>query len=304
MANNFLMTAGVGLICGVVGAAGYFYFLGPKSNDSAEPEQTESHSGKQAVKKKKSEFSGTQTVMESNSHGAAWIPGFTSQEDAETLKKQIANLVRRFDGLTERVDRMTRPKDETPPVLHTLQIKMEELARAMDEVSMLPAKVRRNDSRVETLREEIRTLRSRVEALTGGAARIETPALASPRANTAVAAPQPKSDIEDGGPQMDLGISLLQRGQYVSAREVFERLQNADPRDARVWYFAALATGLSTGKWDGDAKKFADEGIELERKSSPSTADVDAALATRVPIEGVPWLNSLRRRALTAKTKP
>jgi TolA-binding protein len=299
MMKNLLMTAGVALICGVIGAAGYLYFLGAKPEESpSSQKKPDSGSAQEATEKKKSGFSGTQSVMESNSRGASSIPGFTASDDADTLKKQIADLMQRVDGLSARVDRMTRPKDETPPVLHTMQIKMGELARVMDEVASLPAKVRHYDNRLETMQEEIKTLRSRIESLTGGRVEGLNPNLALPRQSSAAA--PPATDNQAESPTMELGITLLERGQYVSAREVFLRLERAQPRDALVWYFGALATGLTSGDWNGEAKQFVEKGIERERAGTPPTAQIDAALATRTPIQGEPWLNSLRRQALNA----
>ena len=188
MMKNLLMTAGVALICGVIGAAGYLYFLGAKPEKSpSSQKKPDSESAKEATEKKKSGFSGTESVMESNSRGASSIPGFTAADDADTLRKQIADLMQRVDGLSARVDRMTRPKDETPPVLHTMQIKMAELARVMDEVASLPAKVRYYDNRLETMQEEIKTLRSRIESLTGGRVEGLNPNLALPRPSSAAA---------------------------------------------------------------------------------------------------------------------
>jgi len=233
MMKNLLMTAGVALICGVIGAAGYLYFLGAKPEESpSSQKKPDSGSAQEATEKKKWGFSGTQSVMESNSRGASSIPGFTAADDADTLKKQIADLMQRVDGLSARVDRMTRPKDETPPVLHTMQIKMGELARVMDEVASLPAKVRHYDNRLETLQEEIKTLRSRIESLTGGRVEGLNPNLALPRPSSAAA--PPATDNQAESPTMELGITLLERGQYVSAREVFLRLERAQPRCAGV----------------------------------------------------------------------
>ena len=67
-----------------------------------------------------------------------------------------------------------------------------------------------------------------------------------------------------------------------------------------MWYFGALAAGLTSGDWNGEAKQFVEKGIERERAGTPPTAQIDAALTTRTPIEGEPWLNSLRRQALNA----
>ncbi len=299
MMKNLLMTAGVALICGVIGAAGYLYFLGAKPEESpSSQKKPDSESAKEATENKKSGFSGTESVMESNSRGASSIPGFTASVDADTLKKQIADLMQRVDGLSARVDRMTRPKDETPPVLHTMQIKMAELARVMDEVASLPAKVRYCDNRLETMQEEIKTLRSRIESLTGGRVEGLNANLALPRPSSAAA--PPATDNQAESPTMELGITLLERGQYASAREVFLRLERAQPRDALVWYFGALAAGLTSGDWNGEAKQFVEKGIERERAGTPPTAQIDAVRVTRTPIEGEPWLNSLRRQALNA----
>jgi chaperonin cofactor prefoldin len=302
MMKNILMTAGISLICGVVGAAGYSHFFGPKSADaSAAKNKPDSKSVKASDGKKKSSFSGTESVMESNSRGASSIPGFTASEDADTLKKQIADLMERVDGLSARIDRLSRPKDETPPVLHTMQIKMGELARLMDDVSSLPAKVRHYDNRVESLQEEIKTLRSRIESLTSDKSEGSNSKRASP--DKSGAAPEAIKDQAES-PTMELGVTLLERGQYASAREIFMRLELAQPRDARVWYFGALAAGLTSGKWDGEAKQFVEKGIERERAGTPSTAEIDAALATRKPITGESWLNSLRRNALNPNRAP
>ncbi len=102
---------------------------------------------------------------------------------------------------------------------------------------------------------------------------------------------------------MDLGISLLERGQYATAREVFLRLQAAQANDARVWYLSALAEGLTSGDWKGEARKLAERGLECERAGHPSTAQVDAALATRTPIKGQDWIASLRSRILSVSDR-
>ncbi len=299
MMKNLLMTAVVGLLSGVVGAAGYTHFFGAKPEESGSAEQKPVTVSKGAPEKGTSAFSGTQSVNESNARTASSIPGFTASDDADTLKKQIASLMERIDGLSGRIDRLSRPKDETPPVLHTMQIKMGELARVMDDVASLPAKVRHYDNRLESMQEEIKSLRSRIESSPGG--RGEVDGKASPSRPKASASPASETTES---PSMALGVTLLERGEYASAREVFLRLELAEPRDARVWYLGSLATGMATGKWDGEAKSFAEKGIERERAGTPPSAEIDTLLATRSSIKGVPWLNSLRRKSLEPNRAP
>ncbi len=270
MMRTLLVTAGVALLCGVIGAMGYSYFFGSKTDNSSS-EQSESKKDSSS-KKKSSGGSNEESGKESNSQTStsSSTPGFSSAEDADTLKKQIMDLMQQVDRLGERVDRMTRPKDETPPVLHTLQIKVGELAREMDELAALPAKVRHYDNRLETLQEEIKNFRARIESMQNSS---------TPTAAAGLDLPPRTGAISSGAgslgdnPTMELGISLLERGQFASAREIFQRLQLASPNDARVWYLSALAEGLTSGDWDGQAKRLAERGLERERRNAIDRTD-------------------------------
>ncbi len=191
MMKNLMITAGVALLFGVLGAVGYSYFFGSKSNDSSSDQsKSKNESGsKNQSKSKQGSGSGSskESGKESNSQSSnsSAIPGFTSAEDAETLKRQIMDLMQRVDRLGERIDRVSRPKDETPPVLHTLQIKMSELTREMDELASLPARVRHYDNRLETLQEELKTIRGRIEAVQEGSPRGGTPGITLPPGDSA-----------------------------------------------------------------------------------------------------------------------
>lgn len=305
MMKNLLITGGVALVFGVLGAMGYSYFFGSKSGGSSSEQskgKSESGSKKESSSKKSSGGgSGKESGKESNAQAAtsSSIPGFTSAEDADTLKRQIMDLMQRVDRLGERVDRMSRPKDETPPVLHTLQIKVRELAREMDDLASLPAQVRHYDNRLETLQEDLKTLRARIESMQGGSVAGTTPGVTLPSGKSA------HGSVGESGsstnPTLDLGIGLLERGEYATAREIFLRLQAAQPDDARVWYLSALAEGLTKGNWQGEPQRLAEKGLECERAGNPPTADIDAALATHTPIKGEDWIASLRRRVLSVR---
>ena len=62
---------------------------------------------------------------------------------------------------------MTLPTDATPPALRKMQIKMSELTHAMAEVAAVPAAYRQYDNRLETLKEEFKTLRERIDDRAG-----------------------------------------------------------------------------------------------------------------------------------------
>ncbi len=169
MTKNLLITAGVALVCGVIGAMGFERFFGPKSEgSSSNHSQGKSGSGSKKESGSNEKSAGGESKesgKESNAQAstANSIPGVSSAKDADMLKQQIRDLSQRVNHLRESVDSVTRPSDETPPVLRMMQIKMSELAHEMAEVAVLPAAYRRYDNRLETLKEELKTLRARIE---------------------------------------------------------------------------------------------------------------------------------------------
>ena len=166
MIKSLLITASVALVCGVIGAMGYAHFFGPKSKESSSDQsQGKSDSGSKNEPGPKGKSGGGES-KESNGQASTTnsIPSVSPAKDADIVKQQIKELAQRVDHLRVRVDSVTRPTDATPPLLRTMQIKMSELAHEMAEVAALPAAYREYDNRLETLKEELKTLRARVEA--------------------------------------------------------------------------------------------------------------------------------------------
>ena len=170
MMKNLLITAGVALVCGVIGAMGYAYFFGPKSKgSSSEESQGKSDSGStkdSGSKEKSGSGESKESGKESNAPASTTnsMPGVSSAKDADMLKQLITDLSQRVDHLRERVDSLTLPTDATPPALRNMQVKMSALTHAMAEVAALPAAYRQYDNQLETLKDELKTLRERIDA--------------------------------------------------------------------------------------------------------------------------------------------
>src|SRR4051812_27070372 len=82
------------------------------------------------------------------------------------------------------------------------------------------------------------------------------PALATPA--TAPSGDRPTPPQVGGGADttaLEQGIQLFRAGQYKEALSAFRRGEGDDPNDARLWYFEALARGLSTGQWGGETER-------------------------------------------------
>ena len=103
------------------------------------------------------------------------------------------------------------------------------------------------------------------------------------------------------GPSSDAlaeGMSLFKKGAYSQAQAVFHGLRQTRPQDARVWYFSALANGLSTGRWEGEARSFVVQGADRERAGLPATSVIDSAFADLSPAAGKEWLAAYRKQLL------
>ncbi|OYV79738.1 MAG: hypothetical protein B7Z73_19160, partial [Planctomycetia bacterium 21-64-5] len=212
--------------------------------------------------------------------------------DAQTFEKELEQLAHRIDLLGGRIDRITQPQQQTSPLLHTLQAQMTDLERAIDEVASLPSKLRQLDQRFSNLKADFKTLKDQVSREDVPAATEVAPA------EGGFSAPGRSADADPANEAtLKLAIALFREGHYAQAREVFHRLQHDRPNDARVWYYAALANGLASGKWDGEAKRLVDRGIERERAGTPLPSVINDSLAGLTREMGQDWLAEQRRQA-------
>ena len=298
----------VALVCGVVGAWGYSYFFGGKSK--SEDQKQSSSGGKKSGGGSEQGKSGSgkkskgsdEEEAGSASNEADTIPGFTTAEDADSLRKQIGHVTERLDALQHRLDQIRGPRDQTPPDLHTLQIKMGELSRTVDEVADLPSRVRRMTNRLEELEQQIKMVKDRQSAREDSD--LNKPVVVVDRAPNVIAsgsAPPGSTSAfsaETDAPDAALkqAIQLFKLGQYPIAANILTKLRETRPDDARVWYFSALVNGLTTGQWDGETRRFAERGAEMERAGIPSRPAIDRALSGVTPTQGGDWLGGIRGR--------
>ena len=89
-------------------------------------------------------------------------------------------------------------------------------------------------------------------------------------------------------------MSLFREKRYADAYADFRRLLQSEPDDARLWYFAALSYGLSTGNWDRMTLTMVEEGIAREKAAKPPKPEIDAALAGLTTQTGKDWLDFYR----------
>ncbi len=306
---SYVIMGAVALACGVGGAWAFSHFDQSKKDDQAQKggnSQQSKKGGDSSSKKGDSSeghAKGQTSGGGSSSDSGSEIPGFTSAEDADTLKKQIEHLSSRFDTLQQRVESMVIPRETPPPDVGTLQIKMGELSRTVGDLTGLTSQSRQMANRLDHLQEEIRGLRDQLSAAKErGGVVTDTPTIGSvDHKVVSLAGPPPApptsilpSDPDSPDEAMAEGIALFKKGRYPQADDIFRKLQLTRPQDARVWYYSALAHGFATGEWEGDTRRFVMQGADRERAGLPSTSQIDTAFAGLSAAQGRDWLASYR----------
>ncbi|HVA46007.1 MAG TPA: tetratricopeptide repeat protein [Pirellulales bacterium] len=301
--KTLLITGTVALVCGAAGAWGYLIFFDPAKSavqdqgagkkDAGDEIDGNEGGGTKGGGNISSE--GKSRSEEGSSEGgvsASDIPGFNSAADAQAFEKELEHLAHRIDLLGSRIDRITQPQQEPPALLHTLQMQMTDLERAIDPVANLPSKLRQLEQRFSSLKEDFKTLKDQVSGED-----VPTVTKVAP-AEGGFSAPGRYVDADPANEAtLKLAIARFREGHYAQARELLHRLQYERPNDARVWYYAALANGLASGKWDGETKRLVDRGIERERAGTPLPSVIDGSLAGLTREMGQDWLATQRRQA-------
>ncbi len=91
-------------------------------------------------------------------------------------------------------------------------------------------------------------------------------------------------------------VDLFRHGRYQASLEAFDTLEIDNPDDARVWYYAALSYGLSTGDWNEGAARLVEKGIAREEAGTPQTSRIDVEFRDLTSANGKDWLATYRKR--------
>jgi hypothetical protein len=123
---------------------------------------------------------------------------------------------------------------------------------------------------------------------------------ATPRADAADRQAAAPAETEKGGSTgsaLQVAEERFRAKRYGEAYSTLRMLLQDQPDDARLWYYAALAYGLSTGDWGRMTQTMAEEGVTREKAGKPPRAEIDAAFSGLTNENGKDWLTFYRRRA-------
>ena len=199
-----------------------------------------------------------------------------------------AELVRLEDRLNARTN--APPALPAPPDLAPLRTRIDDLVKESQKLSPLAA--------------TFDSLRQRVDALDKGQNALRTEVAAVPKQldaslnalKDAMASRSAPVQVSPADITRELGAALFRDGKYPAARDVFLTLVQVYPNDARLWYFAALANGLTSEKWAGDTEDMVRKGLACEQRGSPKGSDINAQFSTLTKEQGKDWLGEWRKR--------
>jgi hypothetical protein len=205
------------------------------------------------------------------------------QLELGTLGRELARLDGRLNARTN--------APPAPPDLAPLRTRIDDLVKKSERLSPLPA--------------TFESLRQRVDALEKGTNTLRTEVAAVPKQldvslnalKDAVAARSASDHVSPVDIARDLGAVLFREGKYPAARDVFLTVVKNDPNDARLWYFAALANGQTSGDWTGESESMVRRGLACEQRGMPKRSDIDAQFSTLTKEQGKDWLEEWRKRA-------
>lgn len=261
-----LLTLAILILAGLLGAAWYFQYWPFASQQSTdETDQTSANSSESTQS--------ADTMQAVSQPGGAAV----SRKDLDALSKRLDQLQRQL-------------ADQRSPEIEPLRSQVAALEG-------LPGSVQKLSTRLDDLTDRLGTAEQKLQALASDEAiqTLQGKAAAQQKKEEASAG-STRSDPELQA-KLDGAIASFRDGHYQDARRLFDELRGELPEDARVWYYSALTTGLTTGQWQTTADRFAREGMDRERLGHPDRETIDDALQGLSTRTGKDWIDAYRQRS-------
>lgn len=215
------------------------------------------------------------------------------------LSDQLAKLSDRVDAVTHRLD--TMPKPAPPPDLSDLLVRVADLKEATEEISPLREAIKQIDGRLDEMGQTVRSLGDEFHAHLSRRGQSRTTSNGNGHPATtedAIPAPAPEKPVKEE--VLEHGAELFQQQKYQEALDLFSKLAQNNPDDARVWYYAALAHGFTKNQWTDDGTgRLVEKGIERERAGTPPGPVIDQTFKDLTSATGKDWLAAYRNRVKT-----
>ena len=211
----------------------------------------------------------------------------------KNLSDQCSNLSDQYKQLQARLDAV--PKPTPAPDLAPIEEKVAQVGQLSQQIEAigkkldpLPAQLVESEKKVTELDAKLDELRKEVSA-----AHSRAPADRI-RDGSPVSSEKGEASIDTA---LEPGVSQFRGARYREAYDVFQKLEQSHPDDARVWYYAALSYGLSSNDWGKTTQSMVEQGVTREKAGQPQKSVIDSAFAGLTKETGKNWLDFYRRRA-------
>jgi hypothetical protein len=219
-----------------------------------------------------------------------------SPDGAKSLASDVDRLKTELASVTRKLGESPASADPGPRV-KSLDDKVAELSKTVAE---MPARLDSLSQKVgaapqvDAIDKKVGELARTVDTI-----KAEVTSRPTPAGGATAAAPttQPAQDSNAEEQAMEQAAELFKQGKFAEARDAFTRIQSANPDDARVFYYAALANGLANRNWQGESERLVKAGLEKEKAGSPDRAKIDATFAGLTTATGKDWLAYFRKQA-------
>lgn len=232
-------------------------------------------------------------------------------DDPKVLATRVDAIKADVDGMTKKLDDVQKqmaamPKPEPAPDLKPLDAKIDAIAKRIDAAPM------GLDEKLSKATAGQANLLAKLDAITAQTGKFEK-ALAAEKANVSAlqakvkalseATSVPAATVASTAPAANTdadftkAADLFKKSQFAAAKDLFAKLQEGSPNDARVWYYSAMANGFATNLWTGETERLVSKGMELEKAGTPDLAKINATF-TDLAASAKGWLDSYRSRII------
>jgi len=217
-------------------------------------------------------------------------PTAAAPDGDKDLRGEVDGLKAELKAIQGRVEGMAKPD------LGPIDARIDELARKMEPLAALPKKVGDLDERLGSLDKSLAAQRGDVEALKSEVKKAGEHATTAARPEATEADAARPEDVNVADASMSEGAQLLKARKYKEANDIFKKMTDTNPNDARVWYYAAISRGSATNQWTGETTRLVEKGVEREKAGSPDSAKIDSAFADQDK-KTKDWLDFYRKSA-------
>jgi tetratricopeptide (TPR) repeat protein len=264
-------------------------------------------------------------------------PEAATRQSGDSGTKDLARFDERINKVSEEYNRLSDqykqlqsrlesiPKPAPAPDLATLEQKVSQVDRLSQQVEALgkrldplPQRLEQDeqrlaelDARLDESRRSISVARARTPVTPGRDTSVSrtdrplpTPDLSSdrtdhpsPTRDERAAGAAPSSEKGSADVALEKAEGEFRAGRYQEAYDIFRKLLQTQPDDARVCYYAALSYGLATRDWGRATEMMFEEGVRCEKAGKPPKPEINAAFAGLTKETGKEWLDFYRRRA-------